>query len=79
MMIGEYPCCSGPLRIGKSRTLVATSHEGRYALYLDSGDRYIYQLRTSDRTWMGCLCSQAVWESTFSAMGGFQLASRGRS
>ena len=61
-------------RTKDGRTLLATSHEGKFALYLDSRDRYVYQLRTAENTWVGWFCSHPVWESAFSVMGGFQLA-----
>lgn len=46
-------------------TRVASSHEGQYSYWIAS-DRYVYQLRHVDSTWIGWLCSLDVWERTFS-------------
>lgn len=49
----------------QSRVLVATSHEGKYSYWM-APDRYVYQRNEIDQSWIGWLCAQSSWESTFS-------------
>ncbi len=48
----------------EKRTLVATSHEGKYTYWQDA-DRYIYQRNEVTHVWVGWLCALSSWESTF--------------
>ena len=50
-----------PRTMTRCRKLVATSHDGRYAYYLDSRDLYIYQFSLIGLVWVGWLCTVAVW------------------
>ena len=65
---------SVPRTMTRCRKLVATSHDGRYAYYLDSRDLYIYQLSLLSQVWVGWLCTVAVWDAVFSKSDSFQLA-----
>ena len=62
-----------PRTMTRCRKLVATSHDGRYAYYLDSRDLYIYQWSVAEVRWIGWLCALSVWEATFSKSGTYQL------
>ena len=57
------------------KKLVATSHGHAYSYWL-MPDRYIYQTRNIDGASMGWLCSEPVWESTFSKFAHFDLVER---
>ena len=62
-----------PRTMTRFRNLVATSHDGRYAYYLDNRDLYIYQWSVAEVRWIGWLCALSVWEATFSKSGSYQL------
>lgn len=51
-----------------TRTKLATSHNGKYSLWLDA-DRYIYQFNEDTKQWQGYLCSVDAWERTFFVAG----------
>ena len=63
-----------PRTMTRCRKLVATSHDKKYAYYLDNRDLYIYQWSVAESRWIGYLCTMSVWEATFSKSGSYQLA-----
>lgn len=63
-----------PRTMTRRRRLLATSHDKRYAYYLDVKDLYVYQLRLVDMCWAGWLCTLAAWERTFIPGGAFDAA-----
>lgn len=45
-----------------TRTKLATSHDGKYSYWLDTGDRYVYQRNEISNCWVGWYCAQSAWD-----------------